>query len=102
MVVIAKQNECHGVVTAEQEEVQQQRDWIGGCCKKNARHRAGQLEFWLGRERSCGVSTTYWMRPRDCELQLMGLRLRTGKIEAMKAIGMMVQAQSADRWYCRT
>jgi hypothetical protein len=32
MVVIAKQNECHGVVTAEQEEVQQ-RDWIGGAKK---------------------------------------------------------------------
>jgi len=102
MVVIAKQNECQGVVTAEQEEVQLQRDWIGGYCKKTPGMGAGQLEFWLGCERSCGVSAAYWMRLRDCELQLMGLRLRTGKIEAMKRIGMMVQAQSADRWYCRT
>jgi hypothetical protein len=42
------------------------------------------------------------MRLRDYELQLMGLTLRTGEIEAMKRIGMMVQAQSADHWYRRT
>ena len=57
-VVIGKQNECHKSVTRRAGIA-----WVLGlppeqdASLKKRPARAGQLEFWLGCERSCGVAT---------------------------------------------